>query len=145
MWDFNPSPFLGVSSQLRSYNRHTLVADPYEEAWNQMLLRRQKARQLEQKVLGEHQGGDVAGLGRTGARGAGRAQEGAEICMTEGDPKPWGFSDNPRLQGSPWSVAGRICVRVLCCSLQTGLWPVPCLPSPAALARLLLMPCSRCR
>lgn len=36
--------------QLRSYNRHTLVADPYEEAWNQMLLRRQKARQLEQKV-----------------------------------------------------------------------------------------------
>nr|XP_028594551.1 sodium/hydrogen exchanger 1 isoform X1 [Podarcis muralis] len=35
---------------LRSYNRHTLVADPYEEAWNQMLLRRQKARQLEQKI-----------------------------------------------------------------------------------------------
>ncbi|XP_061213645.1 sodium/hydrogen exchanger 1 isoform X2 [Neopsephotus bourkii] len=28
--------------RLRSYNRHTLVADPYEEAWNQMLLRRQK-------------------------------------------------------------------------------------------------------
>ena len=26
------------------------MADPYEEAWNQMLLRRQKARQLEQKV-----------------------------------------------------------------------------------------------
>uniref|UniRef100_A0A8C3UGJ0 Sodium/hydrogen exchanger n=1 Tax=Catharus ustulatus TaxID=91951 RepID=A0A8C3UGJ0_CATUS len=41
--------------RLRSYNRHTLVADPYEEAWNQMLLRRQKARQLEQKVLGELQ------------------------------------------------------------------------------------------
>lgn len=39
-----------VLPQLRSYNRHTLVADPYEEAWNQMLLRRQKARQLEQKV-----------------------------------------------------------------------------------------------
>ncbi|KAH0631172.1 hypothetical protein JD844_005360 [Phrynosoma platyrhinos] len=39
-----------VSFQLRSYNRHTLVADPYEEAWNQMLLRRQKARQLEQKI-----------------------------------------------------------------------------------------------
>ncbi|TFK13267.1 immunoglobulin superfamily DCC subclass member 4 [Platysternon megacephalum] len=35
--------------RLRSYNRHTLVADPYEEAWNQMLLRRQKALQLEQK------------------------------------------------------------------------------------------------
>lgn len=47
---FNPSSFLGAFSQLRSYNRHTLVADPYEEAWNQMLLRRQKARQLEQKV-----------------------------------------------------------------------------------------------
>lgn len=42
--------FLGAFSQLRSYNRHTLVADPYEEAWNQMLLRRQKVRQLEQKV-----------------------------------------------------------------------------------------------
>nr|XP_030729053.1 sodium/hydrogen exchanger 1 isoform X3 [Globicephala melas] len=36
--------------RLRSYNRHTLVADPYEEAWNQMLLQRQKARQLEQKI-----------------------------------------------------------------------------------------------
>ncbi|XP_032083982.1 sodium/hydrogen exchanger 1 [Thamnophis elegans] len=36
--------------RLRSYNRHTLVADPYEEAWNQMLLRRQKARQLEHKM-----------------------------------------------------------------------------------------------
>ncbi|XP_030359535.1 sodium/hydrogen exchanger 1 isoform X1 [Strigops habroptila] len=36
--------------RLRSYNRHTLVADPYEEAWNQMLLRRQKVRQLEQKM-----------------------------------------------------------------------------------------------
>nr|AAD33928.2 sodium proton exchanger NHE1 [Amphiuma tridactylum] len=36
--------------RLRSYNRHTLVADPYEEAWNQMLLRRQKAHQLEQRM-----------------------------------------------------------------------------------------------
>lgn len=36
--------------RLRSYNRHTLVADPYEEAWNQMLLRRQKSHQLEQKM-----------------------------------------------------------------------------------------------
>ncbi|XP_074074101.1 sodium/hydrogen exchanger 1 isoform X2 [Macrotis lagotis] len=35
--------------RLKSYNRHTLVADPFEEAWNQMLLRRQKVRQLEQK------------------------------------------------------------------------------------------------
>lgn len=26
------------------------MADPYEEAWNQMLLRRQKVRQLEQKM-----------------------------------------------------------------------------------------------
>ncbi|ETE69959.1 Sodium/hydrogen exchanger 1, partial [Ophiophagus hannah] len=42
--------------RLRSYNRHTLVADPYEEAWNQMLLRRQKARQLEQKVEGREGG-----------------------------------------------------------------------------------------
>ncbi|XP_027720632.1 sodium/hydrogen exchanger 1 [Vombatus ursinus] len=36
--------------RLKSYNRHTLVADPFEEAWNQMLLRRQKVRQLEQKI-----------------------------------------------------------------------------------------------
>lgn len=69
VWDFNPSPFLGISLQLRSYNRHTLVADPYEEAWNQMLLRRQKARQLEQKVLGQHQGGDAARAGQDGGQG----------------------------------------------------------------------------
>ncbi|KAM4795836.1 sodium/hydrogen exchanger 1 [Rhinophrynus dorsalis] len=36
--------------RLRSYNRHTLVADPYEDAWNQMLLRRQKAHHMEQRV-----------------------------------------------------------------------------------------------
>nr|DBA33742.1 TPA: hypothetical protein GDO54_001381 [Pyxicephalus adspersus] len=36
--------------RLRSYNRHTLVADPYEEAWNQMLLRRQKINQLDQRA-----------------------------------------------------------------------------------------------
>ncbi|XP_015739103.1 sodium/hydrogen exchanger 1 [Coturnix japonica] len=33
--------------RLRSYNRHTLVADPYEEAWNQMLLRRQKIHEAD--------------------------------------------------------------------------------------------------
>ncbi|XP_063810774.1 sodium/hydrogen exchanger 1 [Pseudophryne corroboree] len=36
--------------RLRSYNRHTLVADPYEDAWNQMLLRRQKVNQMDHKV-----------------------------------------------------------------------------------------------
>lgn len=36
--------------RLRSYNRHTLVADPYEEAWNQMLLRRQKINQIDQRA-----------------------------------------------------------------------------------------------
>ncbi|KAM3935160.1 sodium/hydrogen exchanger 1 [Leptodactylus fuscus] len=36
--------------RLRSYNRHTLVADPYEEAWNQMLLRRQKMNQIDQRA-----------------------------------------------------------------------------------------------
>ncbi|KAM5179856.1 sodium/hydrogen exchanger 1 isoform 1-T2 [Mantella aurantiaca] len=36
--------------RLRSYNRHTLVADPYEDAWNQMLLRRQKIHQLDQRA-----------------------------------------------------------------------------------------------
>ncbi|XP_064408262.1 sodium/hydrogen exchanger 1 [Latimeria chalumnae] len=35
--------------RLRSYNRHTLVVDPYEEAWNQMLLKKQKVQQLTQK------------------------------------------------------------------------------------------------
>lgn len=67
---FNPSPFLGAFSQLRSYNRHTLVADPYEEAWNQMLLRRQKARQLEQKVSRGCWSRDAAaGWGGQGGRG----------------------------------------------------------------------------
>lgn len=59
---------LGAFSQLRSYNRHTLVADPYEEAWNQMLLRRQKARQLEQKVSRGRWSRDAAAC--WGARGA---------------------------------------------------------------------------
>ncbi|KAM8977422.1 sodium/hydrogen exchanger 1 [Pelodytes ibericus] len=36
--------------RLRSYNRHTLVADPYEDAWNQMLLRRQKIHHMEQRA-----------------------------------------------------------------------------------------------
>ncbi|CAI9535674.1 unnamed protein product [Staurois parvus] len=36
--------------RLRSYNRHTLVADPYEDAWNQMLLRRQKIHQIDQRA-----------------------------------------------------------------------------------------------
>lgn len=63
MWDFNIS-FPWDLFQLRSYNRHTLVADPYEEAWNQMLLRRQKARQLEQKVLGSTRAGQDGDTGR---------------------------------------------------------------------------------
>ena len=33
--------------RLRSYNRHTLVADPYEDVWNQMLMKRQKMQQAE--------------------------------------------------------------------------------------------------
>uniref|UniRef100_A0A8C5LKF2 Sodium/hydrogen exchanger n=1 Tax=Leptobrachium leishanense TaxID=445787 RepID=A0A8C5LKF2_9ANUR len=36
--------------RLRSYNRHTLVADPYEDAWNQMLLRRQNLHHMEQRA-----------------------------------------------------------------------------------------------
>ncbi|CAH2221663.1 sodium hydrogen exchanger 1 [Pelobates cultripes] len=36
--------------RLRSYNRHTLVADPYEDAWNQMLIRRQKLHHIEQRT-----------------------------------------------------------------------------------------------
>ncbi|XP_069827643.1 sodium/hydrogen exchanger 1 [Dendropsophus ebraccatus] len=36
--------------RLRSYNRHTLVADPYEDAWNQMLIRRQKMQQIDHRA-----------------------------------------------------------------------------------------------
>ncbi|KAM4045741.1 sodium/hydrogen exchanger 1 isoform 2-T2 [Anomaloglossus baeobatrachus] len=36
--------------RLRSYNRHTLVADPYEDVWNQMLLRRQKMHNRDQRA-----------------------------------------------------------------------------------------------
>ncbi|XP_036394296.1 sodium/hydrogen exchanger 1 isoform X2 [Megalops cyprinoides] len=36
--------------RLRSYNRHTLVADPYEDGWNELLLKRQKIIELEKKM-----------------------------------------------------------------------------------------------
>lgn len=35
--------------QLRSYNRHTLVADPFEDGWND-LIKRKKMIELEKKV-----------------------------------------------------------------------------------------------
>lgn len=37
-------------SQLRSYNRHTLVADPYEDGFGDFLLKKQKMIELEKKV-----------------------------------------------------------------------------------------------
>lgn len=72
-----PFPFFTISfswvfSQLRSYNRHTLVADPYEEAWNQMLLRRQKIRQADRQVRGMLVR-DGAGMEVDGASSMGRA------------------------------------------------------------------------
>lgn len=36
--------------QLRSYNRHTLVADPYEDGLCDFLLKKQKITELEKKV-----------------------------------------------------------------------------------------------
>lgn len=36
--------------QLQSYNRHTLVADPYEDGWNEILIKRKKVIELEKKV-----------------------------------------------------------------------------------------------
>ncbi|XP_015204599.2 sodium/hydrogen exchanger 1 isoform X1 [Lepisosteus oculatus] len=36
--------------RLRSYNRHTLVADPYEDGFSQLLIRKQRAMQLEKRM-----------------------------------------------------------------------------------------------
>ncbi|XP_016341269.1 sodium/hydrogen exchanger 1-like [Sinocyclocheilus anshuiensis] len=36
--------------RLRSYNRHTLVADPYEDGWNELLIKRKKMMELEKKI-----------------------------------------------------------------------------------------------
>lgn len=36
--------------QLRSYNRHTLVADPYEDGLGDLLIKKQKMIELEKKV-----------------------------------------------------------------------------------------------
>ncbi|TRY91645.1 hypothetical protein DNTS_034044 [Danionella cerebrum] len=36
--------------RLRSYNRHTLVADPYEDGWNEILIKRKKMIELEKKM-----------------------------------------------------------------------------------------------
>lgn len=36
--------------RLRSYNRHTLVADPFEDGWNDILIKRKKMMELEKKI-----------------------------------------------------------------------------------------------
>lgn len=36
--------------QLHSYNRHTLVADPYEDGFDDLLLKKQKVFELDKKV-----------------------------------------------------------------------------------------------
>ncbi|XP_076136554.1 Na(+)/H(+) exchanger beta isoform X1 [Alosa pseudoharengus] len=36
--------------RLQSYNRHTLVVDPYEDGWNEVLLKRKKVIELEKKI-----------------------------------------------------------------------------------------------
>lgn len=61
--------------------------------------------------------------------------------MPEGDPEPWGCCDCPRPQASPWSVAGRICARVLCVPLLLPARPCDQSALPA-LATALTVPCS---
>ncbi|XP_051999655.1 sodium/hydrogen exchanger 1-like [Xyrauchen texanus] len=36
--------------RLRSYNRHTLVADPFEDGWNEILIKRKRMMELEKKI-----------------------------------------------------------------------------------------------
>ncbi|XP_072548572.1 sodium/hydrogen exchanger 1 [Salminus brasiliensis] len=36
--------------RLQSYNRHTLVADPYEDGWNEILIKKKKMLELEKKI-----------------------------------------------------------------------------------------------
>ncbi|XP_026138965.1 sodium/hydrogen exchanger 1-like isoform X2 [Carassius auratus] len=36
--------------RLRSYNRHTLIADPYEDGWNEILIKRKRMMELEKKI-----------------------------------------------------------------------------------------------
>ncbi|KAA8591793.1 hypothetical protein FQN60_017167 [Etheostoma spectabile] len=40
--------------RLRSYNRHTLVADPYEDGFNEFLIKKQKMFELEKKIKDMH-------------------------------------------------------------------------------------------
>lgn len=42
--------FLVFDPQLRSYNRHTLIADPYEDGFGDLLIKKQKMVELEKKV-----------------------------------------------------------------------------------------------
>lgn len=37
-------------SQLHSYNRHTLVADPFEDGMSDLLIKKQRMIELEKKV-----------------------------------------------------------------------------------------------
>ncbi|KAG7247398.1 hypothetical protein CRUP_030734, partial [Coryphaenoides rupestris] len=39
----------GVDTELRSYNRHTLVADPFEDGLSDLLLKKHKMIELEKK------------------------------------------------------------------------------------------------
>ncbi|KAL7840337.1 hypothetical protein AOLI_G00256600 [Acnodon oligacanthus] len=36
--------------RLQSYNRHTLVADPYEDGWNEILIKRKKMMEFEKRI-----------------------------------------------------------------------------------------------
>ncbi|XP_051575162.1 sodium/hydrogen exchanger 1-like isoform X2 [Myxocyprinus asiaticus] len=36
--------------RLRSYNRHTLVADPYEDGWDEILMKRRKMKEMGKKI-----------------------------------------------------------------------------------------------
>ncbi|XP_062841328.1 sodium/hydrogen exchanger 1 [Trichomycterus rosablanca] len=36
--------------RLQSYNRHTLLADPYEDGWNDIMIKRKRMKDLEKKI-----------------------------------------------------------------------------------------------
>ncbi|XP_060703637.1 sodium/hydrogen exchanger 1 [Hemiscyllium ocellatum] len=66
--------------RLRSYNRHTLIADPYEDQWNQILLKRQRLRSLDPR-------GSTYLTVPTGGRGSPPEQKPAESDATYFEPR----------------------------------------------------------
>ncbi|XP_078064595.1 sodium/hydrogen exchanger 1-like [Mustelus asterias] len=76
--------------RLRSYNRHTLLADPYEDQWNQMLLKRQRMRSLDPR-MSDHLTVPASGRGSPPGR-----KSGMEPDTTYFDPRDM-TSDMPMI------------------------------------------------